>query len=91
VVSLFGIDLNTIVLLVVAGMNLYTVITARQTNKNMALVEKATNSMKDALVAATARASHAEGMKDARHEDAITASNVAIGRLERENNKPKTP
>jgi hypothetical protein len=32
--------------------------------KNVAVIEKATNSMKDALVASTAKASHAEGMAD---------------------------
>jgi hypothetical protein len=33
-------------------------------------VHEATNSMKDELVAATAKASHAEGMQDQRKEDA---------------------
>lgn len=36
--------------------------------KDVATVEKATNSMKDALVASTAKASHAEGMVEGRAE-----------------------
>lgn len=42
--------------------------------------EKNTNSMKDALVAATAAASHAEGMRDERAAVAATALGKEIAR-----------
>lgn len=56
-----NIDLNTVVLLIVACMTAYTTYVSRQTEKN-------TNSMKDALVAKTASASHAEGLAEGRLE-----------------------
>lgn len=49
------------------------------TRVNMALVEKATNSMKDALVAATAKASFAEGHTTAVAEGVAKAAAVAEG------------
>ena len=55
------IDYNLIILLLIAAMNAYTAYKTNKTEKNMAIVEKATNSMKDALVASTAKASLAEG------------------------------
>ncbi len=65
--------INTWSLLVIAGINLaIAVLTwrthklATRTNENIATVERATNSMKDALVAATAKASFAEGADSAR-------------------------
>lgn len=65
--------LSLLIILVIAGLNLYTAIISRNTNKNMELVEKSTNSMKDALVAATAKASLAEGtaigLKQGREEE----------------------
>jgi hypothetical protein len=82
-----NLDLNTVVLLIVAAMNLYSVIIAKRTNTNVALVEKATNSMKDALVAATATASHAEGREEGRTEAAATAATLAAGKLEGSQNK----
>jgi uncharacterized protein YpmB len=50
----WNLDVNTIVLLIVAVMNAITLYFTRRTEKN-------TNSMKDALVASTAKASLAEG------------------------------
>jgi len=57
----FHIDFNLVLILFIAGINAYTAIITYRTNKNVGIVEKATNSMKDALVAATAKASLAEG------------------------------
>ena len=50
-------DYNLVLLLIVAVMNAYTAWMSRKTEKN-------TNSMKDALVASTAKASHAEGLAE---------------------------
>ena len=54
-------NINVIALVAIALVNLYTAIVTSHTNHNMAKVETATNSMKDALVASTAKASMAEG------------------------------
>jgi hypothetical protein len=48
---------NTFMLLIVAALNAYTAYLSLRTEKN-------TNSMKDALVASTAKASHAEGLAE---------------------------
>lgn len=75
---------NTGVWVVIAMVNLITGylayrthITAVQTNANVATIERATNSMKDALVASTAKASYAEGQavgRLAQREDAAAAA-----------------
>jgi hypothetical protein len=61
--------INNIILAVVAISNMVTAFLAyknhqavQDVKKDIATVEKATNSMKDALVAATDKASRAEGM-----------------------------
>jgi hypothetical protein len=61
-------DGNTVALVAIAVLNAFTAflayrthLTSVETNKNVAIVEKANNSMKDALVASTAKASMAEG------------------------------
>lgn len=63
------------VLLVIAGVNLVTVIIMRDLKSHVVRaamdilrVEKATNSMKDALVTATAKASLSEGLAQGRAE-----------------------
>lgn len=66
----FNLDLQTMFLLMIAAMNMVTLIISRRTEKN-------TNSMKDALVDATAKASHAEGMTDQRKETADVRAAVA--------------
>lgn len=64
------IDLNTIVLLLIGALTLINTVYSRQTEKN-------TNSMKDALVLATATSSHAAGREEARAEgEAKTAAKV---------------
>lgn len=61
-------DINTLILLVAAALNAFTAFWSHRANKNIALVEKATNSMKDALVTSTAKASLAEGTAIGRKE-----------------------
>jgi len=69
-----NLDFNLVVILLIAAINAYTAYITRKTNKNVEIVERATNSMKDALVAATAKASLAEG----------TAAGLAQGRKEKD-------
>lgn len=76
-------DVNLIVILIIAALNAYTARMSWKTNKNVALVERATNSMKDALVASTARASHAEGTAEGLK--AGTAAGLQQGRDENNN------
>ena len=60
---------NTLILAIIALANAFTAflvyrthIIAQATAANVAIVERATNSMKDALVVATGKASRAEGI-----------------------------
>lgn len=59
---MLGVDVNTWVLAAVALMNVCTLYYARKTEIN-------TNSMKDALVVATAKAAHAKGKEAGRKEE----------------------
>ncbi len=52
---------DTIVLLIIAVVNLMTGYLTFRAHQAIMIVERATNSMKDALVASTAKASYAEG------------------------------
>jgi len=65
--------INLILIVVVALINLYTAILTRNNKDTIAKLELNTNSIKDALVAATAKASnaqgHAEGLEQGRNED----------------------
>lgn len=65
---------NLLILLLIAAVNAYTAIINRKTNRAMVTLEKNTNSIKDALVASTAKASLAEGtaagLKQGREEKA---------------------
>lgn len=56
------VSLNTILLVVVAISNLLTAVLTTRIHKLTLQTEQNTNSMKDALVAATALASRAEGV-----------------------------
>ena len=74
--------------LLIAIINAYTAWMGWKTNKmatqtavDIRKVEIATNSMKDALVKATAVASHAEGHEEARLEGEQKAATLAEGRL----------
>ena len=68
---------------VIALLNCVTAVLALHTNRNMATVEKATNSMKDALISATAKASFAAGQDAAKvvgdQNAAILAKGHAAG------------
>jgi len=59
-------DINNLILLLVALMNAFTAFMAYRTHQNVLVVELATNSMKDALVAATGSAAHAAGVTEGR-------------------------
>jgi hypothetical protein len=67
---MFNINLDTIILLIVAIMNGSTLYFTRR-------VEKNTNSMKDALVAAKAKEAYGAGHDDARVEGEAKARAVA--------------
>ena len=51
---------------------------------NVLLIEKATNSMKDALVASTGNAAHAAGKEEGRLEGEAKAAVLAQGQLKKE-------
>lgn len=68
-----NIDLNTVVLLIVAFMNAVTLYYTRQTEKN-------TNSLVGRLVTSTAEASDAAGHERARKEGELRAAQTAAGR-----------
>lgn len=77
---MFLIDPN-IVLLSIAALNTITAILAYRTHTLTKQVEVATNSMKDALILATAEASHAAGKDEARAEGEAKAAILAEGKL----------
>jgi hypothetical protein len=54
-------DLNSLMLLAVALLNAFTAWLTHRNGKNIKIVEKATNSMKDQLVAAANKAGITEG------------------------------
>lgn len=56
--------LETIALLVIALLNAFTALMAWRTRGEMKVLEQNTNSIKDALVASTAKASRAQGRKE---------------------------
>lgn len=74
---------ETIMWLLIAALNAFTAWTALRTKLDMHKVEIATNSMKDALVAATATAAHATGREEARIEGEQKAAAVAEGKLQK--------
>lgn len=80
------IEPNTVALIAVALINAYVAYQAKKTRslasetKNIAeQTEKNTNSMKDALVASTKLASHAEGKEEGRIEGEAKAATLAEG------------
>jgi len=60
-----------------AAAALRTVYVTHRVDKNMALVERATNSMKDALVAATQKSAYMEGENTARVAGEAKAATLA--------------
>ena len=63
--TIFAVDinLNTVMILIVALVNAYTALVTVRTHDQIKTLEQNTNSIKDALVASTAKASRAEGVK----------------------------
>jgi hypothetical protein len=78
-IDIFGINLdaNLIILAIIGMLNAYTAHLSWKTNRNILTLEKNTNSIKDALVASTAKASLAEG----------TAAGLEQGRSENNNKR----
>jgi hypothetical protein len=90
-------DYNLIALAVVAFCNMIPAVlaaifawrahvTTLATQANVAKVETATNSMKDALVAATRAEAHAAGMEEGRLAGVAKAATLAEGRRQGEAN-----
>lgn len=67
-------EYNTLMLLVIALMNAVTAFMAWRTHGNILLLEHNTNSIKDALVAATGKAAHGEGLELGRAEGKAEAA-----------------
>ena len=74
---------ETIMWLAIAALNAFTAWATLRTRSDMRKVEIATNSMKDALVAATRSAAHADGREEARLEGEQKAAAVAQGKLQK--------
>lgn len=62
-------DSNTWALLIIAALNALTAWFTYKTRKDMKTLEINTNSIKDALVASTAKESHASGLAEGRAEE----------------------
>lgn len=82
-------ELNTWLLFAIAVTNFGTAVlwacmqwTVSKIATNVQIVETATNSMKDALVAATAKAAHAAGMTEATAVAETKAATLAEGVLQ---------
>jgi hypothetical protein len=69
-------DGNTIGLIIIAIINIGTAILTAIAHKDIRKIEVATNSMKDALVVSTAKASKAEGKEEQRLETAANRSDT---------------
>ncbi len=68
---------ETIVLLIIAVINLAAGYLTFRAHQAIMVVEKATNSMKDALVASTAKASYSRGHEDAMVQGTDRATELA--------------
>lgn len=73
--------METLILLIIALLNAYTAWATMQNKQDIRKIELATNSMKDALVAATDKSAHAAGREEGRQEGAATAAVLARGAL----------
>jgi hypothetical protein len=81
---MFNLDLNTVALLVIAGLNVLTAIvtwrtnlTAKETRQIAQQTEHNTNSLSEQLVAATGKAAYAAGREEMRGEAEDKAAAVA--------------
>jgi hypothetical protein len=81
-ITLSQVNFDTLILLGVAVVNAFTAYVTMRTHKGMDLLEKNTNSIKDALVISTAKASRAEGVVEGR-EQMSGEEKERIRRLER--------
>jgi len=77
---------NNIILAVIALANLFTAFLAfknhdaiKEARSDIAIIEKATNSMKDALVTATGKASRAEGLAEGLKRGQDQATTAELG------------
>jgi hypothetical protein len=89
-----GIDINGVILGLIAFFNLITAFLAYRTHQaalntqaNMAKVEIATNSMKDQLVKATGEAAHAAGMSEGLAQSASDRALFEAGAKSTQENK----
>jgi hypothetical protein len=89
-----SVDINGVILAMIALFNLITAFLAYRTHQaavstqaNMALVEKATNSMKDQLVKATGEAAHAAGMSEGLAQSASDRALFEAGAKSTQENK----
>lgn len=75
-------EYNLILILMIAALNAFTAWTTMQSKKTIVELEKNTNSIKDALVAATSKAALAEGtaigLQQGRDEVAIVSEPVKV-------------
>ena len=62
------------ILLLIALLNAYTAWRTIRTDRNIALLEQNTNSIKDALVKSTGEAAHAAGVEQGRGEGEASAA-----------------
>jgi hypothetical protein len=67
-------DTNLILILLIAGVNLYTAIVTSRTRSDVKALEKNTNSKMDALLVVTAKSSKQEG-----HEEGIVQGRKEAG------------
>lgn len=74
-------EIDTIALLFIAVLNAFTGYLAWRTRSDVRVIEKATNSMKDALVAATDVAARAEGKEEGRLEGVAEGARQGQGRV----------
>ena len=70
------VTVNNLALAIIAVSNLLTGLFAYYTHRNMQILEKNTNSIKDALVASTAVASRFQGAADERKESDKRAADL---------------
>lgn len=83
-----NVDINEVILAVIAIMNALTAFLAYRTHVNMAGVVAATDGMKDALVKATGQASHAAGVTEGLAQGAADKALFEAGaKSAMENNK----
>jgi hypothetical protein len=84
----FGFEANNILLFSIALLNAYAAFMSWRTHKLTQVIEVATNSMKDALVKATAEASHASGLSEGLAQAATDRALFEAGAKSERDSKP---